>query len=130
MTKRKPVYNFRFNRGRDTPLVGGGYCSASTGRVCHSADIQPVFASGASVPGFSQTGDDARFARQVTGVPGVEGTNPDVTGVNWVPYDDTNPILELNVQSSVSHNEENDVCTWADTEFLYDFWLKIPSNTP
>ncbi|KAG0247105.1 hypothetical protein BGZ95_009021, partial [Linnemannia exigua] len=48
MTKRKPVYNFRFNRGRDTPLVGGGYCSASTGRVCHSADIQPVFASGAA----------------------------------------------------------------------------------
>ncbi|KAF9312289.1 hypothetical protein BG003_006429 [Podila horticola] len=146
MTKRKPVYNFRFNRGRDTPLVGGGYCSASTGRVCHSADIQPVFASGAAVPGFSQTGDDARFARQVVdrftafaksgnpnpqaGVPGVEGTNPDVAGVNWVPYDDTNPILELNVQSSVSHNEENDVCTWADTEFLYDFWLKIPGNSP
>ncbi|KAG0036857.1 hypothetical protein BGZ82_003548 [Podila clonocystis] len=146
MTKRKPVYNFRFNRGRDTPLVGGGYCSASTGRVCHSADIQPVFASGAAVPGFSQTGDDAHFARQVvdrftafaksgnpnpqTGVPGVEGANPDVTGVNWVPYDDTNPILELNIQSSVSHNEENDVCTWVDTEFLYDFWLKIPGNSP
>ncbi|KAG0015075.1 hypothetical protein BGZ81_011857 [Podila clonocystis] len=146
MTKRKPVYNFRFNRGRDTPLVGSGYCSASTGRVCHSADIQPVFASGAAVPGFSQTGDDARFARQVvdrfsafaktgnpnpqTGVPGVEGTNTDVTSVNWVPYDDTNPILELNVVSGVSHNEENDVCTWADTEFLYDFWLKIPGNTP
>ncbi|KAG0098029.1 hypothetical protein BGZ93_001321 [Podila epicladia] len=146
MTKRKSVYNFRFNRGRDTPLVGEGYCSASTGRVCHSADIQPVFASGASVPGFAQTGDDARFARQVVdrftafaktgnpnpqaGIPGVEGTNPDVTSVNWVPYDDTNPFLELNVVSSVSHNLENDVCTWADTEFLYDFWLQIPGNTP
>ncbi|KAF9395004.1 hypothetical protein CPC16_009607 [Podila verticillata] len=146
MTKRKPVYMFRFNRGRDTPLVGQGYCSASTGRVCHSADIQPVFASGAAVPGFSQTGDDARFARQVvdrftafaksgnpnpqTGVPGVEGTNPDVTSVNFLAYDDTNPILELNVTSSVSHNDENDVCTWTDTEFLYDFWLEIPGNSP
>ncbi|KAF9409099.1 hypothetical protein BGZ94_002080 [Podila epigama] len=146
MTKRKPIYNFRFNRGRDTPLVGDGYCSSSTGRVCHAADIQPVFASGAAVPGFSQTGDDARFARQVVdrfttfaktgnpnpqpGVPGVEASNPDVTNVQWVPYDDTNPILELNVQSSISHQLENNVCTWADTTFLYDFWLKIPGNLP
>ncbi|KAG0343384.1 hypothetical protein BG004_005352 [Podila humilis] len=146
MTKRKPVYNFRFNRGRDTPLVGEGYCSSSTGRVCHSADIQPVFASGGSIPGIAQTGDDARFARQVVdrltlfaktgnpnaqaGVPGVESDNPDVTSVNWVPYDDTNPFLELNVQSTVSRNLENDVCTWADTEFLYDFWLQIPGNLP
>ncbi|KAI8604309.1 Carboxylesterase [Dissophora ornata] len=146
MTKVKNVYNFRFNRGRDTPLVGQNYCSSSTGRVCHSADIQPVFASGAAVPGFSQTGDDARFARQVvdrfttfakTGNPnpqsnqqGVELTNPDVTSVNWTPYDDTNPILELNVQSSMSSNLENDVCSWIDTVFLYEFWLQIPGSAP
>ncbi|GJJ77780.1 hypothetical protein EMPS_10139 [Entomortierella parvispora] len=146
MTKTKNTYNFRFNRGRDTPLVGASYCSASTGRVCHSADIQTVFASGAAVPGFSQVGDDARFARQVvdrfttfakTGNPnpqpgqqGVELTNPDVTGVNWLPYDDTNPIMELNVQSAMSSNLENDACTWIDNVFLYDFWLEIPGNTP
>ncbi|KAG0312978.1 hypothetical protein BGZ99_009163 [Dissophora globulifera] len=146
MTKVKKVYNFRFNRGRDTPLVGDNYCSSSTGRVCHSADIQPVFASGASVPGFSQTGDDARFARQVvdrfttfaktgnpnpkSGQPGAELTNPDVTGVNWLPYDDTNPILELNVQSAMSSNLENDVCSWIDNTFLYDFWIQMPTNTP
>ncbi|KAG0349434.1 hypothetical protein BG005_010979 [Podila minutissima] len=146
MSKHKPTYNFRFNRGRDTPLVGGGYCSASTGRVCHSADIQPVFGSGAAVPGFSQTGDDSRFARQVmdrfstfakTGNPnpqpgqhGVERNNADVGGLNWPAYGDNNPIMELNVQSSVSINAENDICTWADTEFLYDFWLRIPGNSP
>ncbi|KAG0038465.1 hypothetical protein BGZ82_000149 [Podila clonocystis] len=144
MAKHKPTYNFRFNRGRDLPLVGQNYCSSSTGRVCHAADIQPVFASGAAVPGFSQTGDDARFARQVVdrltsfaktgnpnpqaGVPGVESTNPDVTSVTWVPYDDTNPIIELNIESSVSHNAENDICTWLDDVFLYDFWYQRPSN--
>jgi len=146
MAKNKNTYNFRFNRGRDTPLVGASYCSASTGRVCHSADIQPVFASGAAVPGFAQVGDDARFARQVvdrfttfakTGNPnpkpgqqGVELTNADVTGLNWLPYDSSNPILELNVQSSLSTNAENDACTWIDNVFLYDFWLMIPGNTP
>lgn len=146
MTKRKPVYNFRFNRGRDTPLVGGGYCSTSTGRVCHSADIQPVFASGASVPGFAQTGDDARFARQVVdrfttfakignpnptaNMPGVENKNTDVTGVNWKAYDDSNPILELNVQSSVSTNLENAECTWIETVFKYSFWTEVPGNLP
>ncbi|KAF9299917.1 hypothetical protein BGZ74_008501 [Mortierella antarctica] len=144
MAKHKPSYNFRFNRGRDIPLVGQNYCSSSTGRVCHAADIQPVFASGAVVPGFSQTGDDARFARQIVdrltsfaktgnpnpqaGVPGVESMNPDVTNVNWVPYDDTNPIIELNLESSVSHNAENDSCTWMDDVFLYDFWYQRPNN--
>ncbi|KAG9321486.1 hypothetical protein KVV02_005883 [Mortierella alpina] len=146
MTKKKPIYNFRFNRGRDTPLVGDNYCSSSTGRVCHSADIQPVFASGAAVPGFSQTGDDARFARQVVdrltafaktgnpnpkpGLPGAELTNPDVTSVDWPPYDDSNTLMELNVKASVSKQAENDVCSWIDTDFLYDFWLQIPGNLP
>ncbi|KAF9207523.1 hypothetical protein BGZ49_000261 [Haplosporangium sp. Z 27] len=146
MAKNKNTYNFRFNRGRDTPLVGNNYCSASTGRVCHSADIQPSFASGAAVPGFTQTGDDARFARQVVdrfttfaksgnpnpaaGQQGFELTNPDVTGVTWKPYDNSNPVMELNVQSAMSSNLENDVCTWLDTVFLYEFWLQIPGNAP
>ncbi|KAG0080808.1 hypothetical protein BGZ90_011233 [Linnemannia elongata] len=146
MTKRKPVYNFRFNRGRDTPLVGEGYCSASTGRVCHSADIQPVFASGAAVPTIKQTGDDARFARQVVdrfttfaktgnpnpqpGLQGVENQNPDVTGVNWKAYDDSNPVFELNVQSSMSSNLENAECTWIENVFKYSFWTEVPGNLP
>ncbi|KAF8933283.1 hypothetical protein BGZ47_010936 [Haplosporangium gracile] len=144
MAVYKPTYNFRFSRGRDTPLVGGNYCSSSTGRVCHSADIQPVFASGASVPGYSQSGDDARFARQVVdrlttfaktgnpnpqpGLVGVENQNPDVTSVQWLPYSATNPVLDLNVQSKMVNNLEADVCQWMDDVFLYDFWIRIPNN--
>jgi len=53
-----------------------------------------------------------------------------VGGLNWLPYGDNNPIIELNVQSSMSLNAENDICTWADTVFLYDFWTRIPGNLP
>ncbi|KAF9920874.1 hypothetical protein FBU30_009181 [Linnemannia zychae] len=144
MAAHKPTYNFRFSRGRDTPLVGGNYCSSSTGHVCHSADIQPVFASGASVPGFEQTGDDARFARQVvdrftafakTGNPnpqanlvGVEAKNPDVTSVQWLPYSASNPVLDLNVQSQMVNNLQADVCKWIEDVFLFDFWIRIPNS--
>ncbi|ORZ16677.1 Carboxylesterase family-domain-containing protein [Lobosporangium transversale] len=146
IAKNKKIYKARFNYGRNFPFVGCTYCSVNTGRVCHGSDIQPVFASGASVPGHSQKGDDARFARQVvdrftafakTGDPnpkpdiqGFEATNPDVTSVQWIPYDGTDPVLELNITSIVSRKAFNDVCTWFDTEFLYDFWLRISDNTP
>ncbi|KAF9971769.1 hypothetical protein BGZ73_005176 [Actinomortierella ambigua] len=146
MAAYKAPYNFRFNRGRDIPLVGGNYCSTSTGRVCHSYDIQPEFGSGDAVVGFSQTGDDARFARQMidrittfakTGNPnpqagqvGVEGSNPDVSGVNWPAYSNSNPIAEFNLNTQVSTNVENDVCTWIETVFQYDFWFRMPGNTP
>ncbi|GJJ77782.1 hypothetical protein EMPS_10141 [Entomortierella parvispora] len=146
MSKIKPTYNFRFDRGRDIPLVGQNYCSSSTGRVCHAADIQPVFASGDAIPFISQTGDDARFARQVVdrwttfaktgnpnpkpGMPGFELTNPDVTSVTWVPFDDSNPIIDLNVTSAITTNNEETICNWTDTVFLYDFWIEIPNNMP
>ncbi|KAG9069586.1 hypothetical protein KI688_010490 [Linnemannia hyalina] len=144
MAAHKPTYNFRFSRGRDTPLVGDNYCSSSTGRVCHSADVQPVFASGVSVPGYSQSGDDARFARQVVdrlttfaktgnpnpqpGLVGVENQNPDAISVQWLPYSATNPVLDLNVQSKMVTNLEADECQWMDDVFLYDFWIRIPDN--
>jgi len=89
-----------------------------TGCVCHTADIQPVFASRSAIPLRSQTGDDARFARQIvdrwmtfakTGNPnpqpgqvGFESQNPDVTSVSCPPYAASNPILELNTQSAMS----------------------------
>ncbi|KAG0067562.1 hypothetical protein BGZ89_005917 [Linnemannia elongata] len=144
MAAHKPTYNFRFSRGRDTPLVGNNYCSSSTSRVCHSADIQPVFASGASVPGYSQTGDDARIARQVvdrlttfakTGNPnpqpdlvGVENRNPDVASIRWEQYGNENSVLDLNVQSRMVNNLEAATCKWMDDFFLYDFWIRIPNN--
>lgn len=47
--------------------------------------------------------------------------NPDVASVNWLPYDDSNPIIELNVENSVSHNAENDIYTWLDGAFCTTF---------
>ncbi|KAF9915799.1 hypothetical protein FBU30_001756, partial [Linnemannia zychae] len=92
------------------------------------------------------TGDDARFARQVVDrfttfakignpnptdeMPGVEKLNPDVKGLNWKPYDDSNPFIELNVQSSMSSNLENAECTWIETVFKYSFWTEVPGNLP
>ncbi|OAQ28448.1 alpha/beta-hydrolase [Linnemannia elongata AG-77] len=131
MAKYKPTYNFRFSRGRDMPLVEESFCAASTGRVCHSNEIQTVFASGAAVPGFTQMGDDARFARQVvdrfttfakTGNPnprtgglfGVEITNPDVVGVDWLPYGELNATLDMNVESGMVYNLQSASCQWIE----------------
>ncbi|KAF8976383.1 hypothetical protein BGZ46_008314 [Entomortierella lignicola] len=146
MTKIKGTYNYRFRSGRDEPFDQNSYCAASSGRVCHSADIQVVHASGGVIPGYNQTGDDARFARQVldrfttfakTGNPnpqahlvGVESTNPDVTGIKWPTYNDSNPIMELNVNSAVSIQADNGPCSFFDNTFLYEFILQDgPTNT-
>jgi hypothetical protein len=144
MTKYQPVYNFRFSRGRDMPLVEGGFCAASTGRVCHSNEIQTVFASGGAVPGFAQTGDDARFARQVidrfttfakTGNPNprpgrlfrVEVTNPDVMGVEWLPYGQLNATLDMDVKSGMTYSLQSASCQWIESDLKSDFMFRIPS---
>lgn len=146
MAVHKPTYNYRLSRGRDTPLVGRPYCSfPGTGRVCHSNDIQPIFASGALLPGFEQTGDDARFSRQVVdrlttfaktgnpnpreGLVGVERRNEDVTAIEWLAYGAENVVLDLNLENSrLMKNLEPDMCRWMDDMFLYDFWIRIPGN--
>ncbi|KAG0050749.1 hypothetical protein BGZ83_004465 [Gryganskiella cystojenkinii] len=144
----KRTFNFRFNRGRSLPLVGDPYCGSDTGRVCHSMGLQSTLGSGDAVPGFVQNGEDAQFARQVmdrftsfvkTGDPnprpgqvGFEFSNPDVTSVEWEPYNensrDKSPILELNVASKMSYNVEFDVCDWMDKDFQYDFQIHDPAN--
>ncbi|GJJ77781.1 hypothetical protein EMPS_10140 [Entomortierella parvispora] len=128
----KPTFNFRFHRGRDIPFLDPlNFCAERLGRACHGADIQPVMSSGAIVPFYTQTGDDARFSRQVvdrwtsfakSGNPnptpdmqGFERLNPDVVDVRWLPYDkETNPIMELNVESTMSFNSEHEICAWMD----------------
>lgn len=37
-------------------------------------------------------------------------------------------ITELNVESSISHIAENDICTWLDDVFLYDVWYQRQNN--
>ncbi|KAG9068813.1 hypothetical protein KI688_011099 [Linnemannia hyalina] len=60
------IYNFQSDRGRGTPIVDSGtrFC-ASDKHICHAKDIIPVFGSGAIAPSTFQTGEDARFARQI-----------------------------------------------------------------
>ncbi|KAG0378524.1 hypothetical protein BGX24_003557 [Mortierella sp. AD032] len=145
MTMYKPIYVYRFSRGRDMPLVEDSFCSASTGRVCHSNEIQTVFGSGAAVPGFSQTGCDARFARQVidrfttfvkTGNPnpqhgpfsGVANDNSDVTEVEWLPYNDSNVILDMNVKSELVHNLRAASCQWIEQGLKSDFMFRVPKH--
>ncbi|KAG0071526.1 hypothetical protein BGZ89_010358 [Linnemannia elongata] len=144
LAMHKPTYNFRFSRGRDMPLVEESLCAASTGRLCHSNEIQTVFASGAAVPGFTQMGDDARFARQVvdrfttfakTGNPnprtgglfGVEITNPDVVGVDWLPYGELNATLDMNVESGMVYNLQSSSCQWIEKGLKHDFMFRIPT---
>ncbi|KAK3847200.1 MAG: Alpha/Beta hydrolase protein [Linnemannia gamsii] len=114
------IYNFRFDHGRSLPLIDtpGKFCG-SDDHICHAKDIIPTFGSGTALAPFAtQTGDDARFSRQIidrvtsfakTGDPnptaalvGVENSNADVMGVQWLPYDDRNSILELNLHSKMS----------------------------
>ncbi|KAG0066470.1 hypothetical protein BGZ90_001397 [Linnemannia elongata] len=142
------VYQFRFNRGRGIPLADAlGYCGANTGRVCHAQDLSPVFGTEAMLPLTFQTGDDARFARQIldrwttfakTGNPnpttdmlGVENSNPDVAGVNWPAYDSsTNPMLELNIESKLSTNADQAACSFMDSVLQYDFMFRNTTFTP
>ncbi|KAF9927665.1 hypothetical protein FBU30_003004, partial [Linnemannia zychae] len=147
-SKFRPVFNFRFNRGRDIPFINDAFCGSGTGRVCHSLGVQPSLGSGDAVPGYEQSGDDARYARQVmdrftsfakTGNPnpqpgqvGYEISNPDVTDTVWLPYDNrsytNNPILELNLESKMSYNADFDVCDWIETELQYEFQVHAPSK--
>lgn len=142
------VYQFRFNRGRGIPLADAlGYCGANTGRVCHAQDLSPVFGTEAMLPLTFQTGDDARFARQIvdrwttfakTGNPnpttdmlGVENSNPDVAGVNWSAYDSsTNPMLELNIESKMSTNADQAACSFMDSVLQYDFMFRNTTLAP
>ncbi|KAF9549965.1 hypothetical protein EC957_002025 [Mortierella hygrophila] len=137
------IYIFQFNRGRSLPVVdsGTGFC-ASDKHICHAKDIIPVFGSGAVAPSTFQTGDDARFARQIidrwtifakTGNPnpspdlvGVENTNPDVTSIQWTSYHAQNPVLELDLESKMVLQGMQEVCTFFDEKLKYDFVSRSP----
>lgn len=52
-------------------------------------------------------------------------SNPDVTSVYWKSVDDSNPVLELNVESSLSVRVDNEHYSFFDTVLQYVVWLKI-----
>ncbi|KAF9215624.1 hypothetical protein BGZ59_000847 [Podila verticillata] len=124
------AYVFRFHCGRASPL-----------RTCLSHSVN--FGTGSVAPLPAQTGDDKRLARQVldrfttsaklgnsnpsSGLVGNMFSNPDVTSVDWKSVDDSNPVLELNMESSPSAGAENEHCPFVDNMLQYVVWLKQPT---
>ncbi|KAF9979906.1 hypothetical protein BGZ75_009081 [Mortierella antarctica] len=142
------IYNFRFEHGRGLQYLPGTFCG-SDDHTCHGEDIVPGFGSGtAFMPIFSQTGDDARFSRQIidrftsfakTGDPnpsanlvGVENTNTDVMGLQWLPYGEGNQFMRLDLQSRMSAEDErledDEVCGLLEKEVKYDFMVHNPTH--
>ncbi|KAF9999650.1 hypothetical protein BGZ80_003566 [Entomortierella chlamydospora] len=143
--KSSSVYAYRMNHGRSIgSAFGGNVTSVCANRACHADDNIPTFGSGDVIPGAIQTGDDARFSRQIidrwstfakTGNPnpkknskGLASSNPDVMNVNWPQYDDTTkPLLEIELQNtSVSHNTESAKCKWIEDNIKYEYQLNPP----
>ncbi|KAG0068469.1 hypothetical protein BGZ89_004665 [Linnemannia elongata] len=142
------TYIMDHGRGTDGALVKGlvNFC---TGRVCHGDDNIPTFGSGDALPGVEQTGDDARFSRQVidrfttfakTGNPNpnrkaggsnldTASQNPDVANVQWPKYDNSNPVFLFNVtNSTVVRNADVAKCRWTAKNIKFDYQLYGPTG--
>ncbi|KAF8963205.1 hypothetical protein BGZ46_001019 [Entomortierella lignicola] len=146
-SKKASLYAFSMNHGRSmTGSLGGNLTVLCQDKTCHSDDIIPTFGSGDVIPGMNQTGDDARFSRQVidrlstfakTGnpnptasMPGLANQNSDVMNVAWPLYDSSYPLFELNLNSTVSLNPESDKCKWIEdnVQYLYQRYPPIQKS--
>ncbi|KAK3843289.1 MAG: Carboxylesterase family-domain-containing protein [Linnemannia gamsii] len=146
-TQKSNVYTYRMDHGRGTSsALGTPIPPLCVGKVCHADDIIPSFGSGDAVTGSEQTGDDARFARQVidrfttfakTGNPnpnknenlGAASQNSDLTRVQWPKYDQSNPIFAFSVANSrVVRNGDTGRCNWLNENDQYDFQVNGPSG--
>ncbi|KAG0088252.1 hypothetical protein BGZ93_010501 [Podila epicladia] len=145
------VYTYRFNHGRsfsdtlgmNSSSSGSNFC---TGKVCHGDDIAPTFGSSDVFAGVAQTGNDARFARQIidrvatfarTGDPnprkgstvGAAASNADVTGSPWRAYrSGSNDVMELKLDSVMSKNADKARCRWVEKNIKYDYELYGPGK--
>ncbi|KAF8941670.1 Carboxylesterase family-domain-containing protein [Dissophora ornata] len=147
IAQKSSVYAYKMNHGRNIYLAfGGNVSSLCQNRVCHADDIVPSFGSGDMVPGIEQTGDDARFARQVidrfttfakTGNPnpeqslaGLARQNEDVTGVKWPVYDvKINTVFGFNLaNSTVEKNEDTPRCNWIAENVQYEYQVHSPDG--
>ncbi|KAF9313827.1 hypothetical protein BG003_004756 [Podila horticola] len=142
LQQQQHLYTFRFNRGRHLSATPGGFCSGQ-GIVCHFDDVVVAFGNAMAIPGLGQSEDDARFARQVvdrfvafarTGSPnppiqssgahpaGLETKNTDVTSVQWEPFLAADrPVLELGLESHMSHNAGAEACKWIEAQNIISF---------
>ncbi|KAF9378297.1 hypothetical protein CPC16_011398, partial [Podila verticillata] len=114
------VYTYRFNHGRAfQDAIGTNTTAFCMDKICHGDDVVPTFGGGDIFPGTEQTGDNARFSRQIidwtstfarTGNPnprksstGAARTNKDVTRSPWRAYSaGSNDVMELNLDSKMS----------------------------
>ncbi|KAG0033085.1 hypothetical protein BGZ81_009412 [Podila clonocystis] len=145
--QRGRVYTYQFNHGRSFfDAIGMSNTSYCTGKICHGDDIVPMFGSGDIFPNVTQTGDDARFSRQIidrvatfarTGDPnprkgskiGAAASNTDVTGSPWRAYiSGSNDVMELNLNSTMSKNADKVRCDWMEQNVKYDYELYGPGK--
>ncbi|KAF8931533.1 hypothetical protein BGZ47_011795 [Haplosporangium gracile] len=148
--QKSNFYTYRMDHGRNpTSALGMPPPPLCEGYVCHADDIIPSFGSGDIVPGIEQTGDDARFARQVidrfttfakTGNPNppnitsnvnfdAASQNPDVTRVQWPKYDQSNPVFEFALaNSNVTKNVDAGRCEWLNENTQYDYQVNGPGG--
>ncbi|KAF9912015.1 hypothetical protein EC991_001462 [Linnemannia zychae] len=145
------VYTYRFDHGRDIyATFGQPFPPFCRGRICHADDIIPSFGSGDIHQDIVQTGDDARFARQIidrfttfakTGNPnppkhragtflGPASQNKDVTDVTWPAYDrSSDKVLAFELEnSSVEVGKDTDRCRWIEEHVKYDYQVHSPNG--
>ncbi|KAG0196476.1 hypothetical protein BGX28_010083 [Mortierella sp. GBA30] len=147
-TQKSDVYAYRMDHGRGGMYawLGQGNITFCNGRVCHTDDLPPTFGSADATRGIEQTGDDARFSRQIIdrwstfawtgnpnpikGQPGLASENQDVTDVQWPVYTaSNNPVLALRLQNStVETNSDTARCNWIAKNVEYDYQVHGPGG--
>ncbi|KAI7828716.1 Alpha/Beta hydrolase protein [Gamsiella multidivaricata] len=142
ITHRSGLYVYKMKHG--IPLVRN-YPLFCSGRVCHFDDVIPSFGSGDVLPLSEQTGDDARFARQVIdrfttfaryddpnpkkGQPGLAVENPDLMGVQWPTYAKSDPVLQIELDNSTVLNDvETSRCDWIQRHVPYEYQVHSPDG--
>ena len=141
------VYTYRFDHGRSfEDAIGANTTAFCMDKVCHGDDQVPIFGSGDIFPGTEQTGNNARFSRQIidrvatfarTGNPnphkgskiGAAAVNTDVTQSPWRAYSaGSNNVMELNLNSTMSKNVDKARCAWVEEYVKFDYQLYGPEH--
>ncbi|KAF9927637.1 hypothetical protein FBU30_003013 [Linnemannia zychae] len=138
------VYTYQFNHARELPIQFTNPFCASSEHLCHGEDGIPTFGNGDYFLGFGQTGDDARFARQVvdrfttfakTGSPnpnadqlGYEYDNEDVASVQWDPVTPSvgNTFLFDLPKGQLTQDLDKKRCSYIERTRPYDFLAHEP----
>ncbi|KAF9582948.1 hypothetical protein BGW38_010545 [Lunasporangiospora selenospora] len=132
------LYVYQIDHGRSPNIMyGGDMYPFLKNRVVHADDIIPAFGSGDIMPGIPQTGDDARFSRQLidrfttfakTGNPNpdkkvasVANRNPDLMSIQWPLYSPQAAVMHININSELLKNKDTDRCNWVSEKIQFDY---------